>query len=244
MKPFFYKLNAADFLEKILSIPEAERGIFVLQFALDLVCAKSEEKFTKKIITEANIYQKKKVAAGKSGGLARSKNLKNAKNQSLEAPSITNGVFKHNSSKPQAEAKSCSSITQANSSSSSSNIKSLKEESKDVGTFVPPTQEQVADYCKLRENKVDPIRWRDFYLSKGWMVGKNKMKDWKAAVRTWERNTPNDTSYGAQGMAVLDELGRRANGSLDSERSDTWPEAVVCLEVKKLPTGRHDPEDS
>lgn len=53
--------------------------------------------------------------------------------------------------------------------------------------FVPPTVEEVASYCFERMSKVDPQRFVDYYTSNGWMVGKNKMKDWKAAVRTWEQ---------------------------------------------------------
>lgn len=56
--------------------------------------------------------------------------------------------------------------------------------------FVPPTPEDVRAYCKERGNNVDPDKFIDFYESKGWMVGKNKMKDWKAAVRNWERSEP------------------------------------------------------
>ena len=54
--------------------------------------------------------------------------------------------------------------------------------------FTPPTLEEVTAYCKERGNKVDPQRFIDFYESKGWMVGRTKMKDFKAAVRNWERN--------------------------------------------------------
>ena len=53
--------------------------------------------------------------------------------------------------------------------------------------FTPPTIEEVAAYCKERNNNVDAEQFIAFYTSKGWMVGKNKMKDWKACVRTWER---------------------------------------------------------
>lgn len=53
--------------------------------------------------------------------------------------------------------------------------------------FVPPTIEEVKAYCKERNNHVDAERFIDFYESKGWMVGKNKMKNWKACVRTWEQ---------------------------------------------------------
>lgn len=50
-----------------------------------------------------------------------------------------------------------------------------------------PTLEEVKEYCSERGNKVDPERWFDYYTSNGWKVGKNPMRDWKAAVRTWER---------------------------------------------------------
>lgn len=59
---------------------------------------------------------------------------------------------------------------------------------KDKKIFVPPTLEEVTAYCKERGGKVDPQRWLDFYTGKGFMVGKSKMRDWKACVRTWERD--------------------------------------------------------
>jgi hypothetical protein len=54
--------------------------------------------------------------------------------------------------------------------------------------FVPPTVEEIKDYCLERNNNVDANKFFDFYQAKGWMVGKNKMKDWKACVRTWEKS--------------------------------------------------------
>ena len=54
--------------------------------------------------------------------------------------------------------------------------------------FSSPSLEDVKAYCTERGKGVDPERWYDHYQSNGWMVGKTKMKDWKAAVRTWERN--------------------------------------------------------
>lgn len=54
--------------------------------------------------------------------------------------------------------------------------------------FTPPKIEEVREYCRSRNNNVDPEQFYDFYESKGWMIGKNRMKDWKAAVRTWERD--------------------------------------------------------
>lgn len=55
-----------------------------------------------------------------------------------------------------------------------------------MGRFTPPTLEEVEEYCFERNNNVDAQSFIDFYSAKGWMIGKNKMKDWKAAVRTWE----------------------------------------------------------
>lgn len=55
--------------------------------------------------------------------------------------------------------------------------------------FTPPTLEEVMEYCKERNNGIDPIQFFDFYEANGWIQGKGKpIKDWKAAVRTWERN--------------------------------------------------------
>lgn len=53
--------------------------------------------------------------------------------------------------------------------------------------FVKPTIEQISAYCLERKNKIDAGHFFDYYESKGWKIGKNPMKDWKAAVRTWER---------------------------------------------------------
>lgn len=57
--------------------------------------------------------------------------------------------------------------------------------------FVPPTADEVRAYCTERNNGINADDFVDFYTGKGWFVGKNKMVDWKAAVRTWERNRNN-----------------------------------------------------
>ena len=71
------------------------------------------------------------------------------------------------------------------------NVNDIKKKdtkvSKEKAHFVPPTLENVIGYCQEKGYKVDAQRFVDFYESKGWMIGKNKMKDWKAAVRNWAR---------------------------------------------------------
>jgi hypothetical protein len=59
--------------------------------------------------------------------------------------------------------------------------------------FIPPSLVEVTQYCKQRNNSVDPETFIDFYESKGWMVGKTKMKSWQASVRTWEKRDATKT---------------------------------------------------
>lgn len=68
-----------------------------------------------------------------------------------------------------------------------------KEEDKDnnnstASRFQIPSLEDVRDYCRMRGNSVDPQQFIDYYSANGWRVGKNPMKDWRAAIRTWEAN--------------------------------------------------------
>lgn len=87
-----------------------------------------------------------------------------------------------------------------------------------VRRFVKPTVEEVEAYCRERGNYVDAELFCDFYESKGWKVGSQTMKDWKAAVRTWEkgdgraaRKTPGGVSLGVDEW--IDERGERRYGT-------------------------------
>jgi len=63
-------------------------------------------------------------------------------------------------------------------STTNNNVKNEKK-------FIIPTFNDVLEYCMQNNLDVDGVKFINFYESKGWMVGKNKMKDWKAAIRTW-----------------------------------------------------------
>jgi len=65
--------------------------------------------------------------------------------------------------------------------------KNVKKEKNDRSIFIEPTYSDILEYCIERKNGVDVNKFLNFYSSKGWMVGKNKMIDWKACVRTWEK---------------------------------------------------------
>lgn len=67
--------------------------------------------------------------------------------------------------------------------------------------FFPPSLDEVKNYCIERGNRIDPHAWLDHYTSNGWMVGKNKMRDWRAAVRTWETRNKQATS-GRKGVVI------------------------------------------
>lgn len=68
-----------------------------------------------------------------------------------------------------------------------SKVKESKDNKNTIGRFTPPSVEEVAAYCKSRNNGINANEFIDFYSAKGWMIGKNRMKDWKAAIRTWEQ---------------------------------------------------------
>jgi len=70
--------------------------------------------------------------------------------------------------------------------------------------FIKPSLDEVKQYCLERDKGIDAEKWYNHYTSNGWKVGKNPMKDWKAAVRTWEREKNNNK----QGKMVLIENGK------------------------------------
>jgi hypothetical protein len=73
--------------------------------------------------------------------------------------------------------------------SPSAKKKSIKKE---IKKFVKPNIKEISEYCRSRHNSISAEKFYNFYESKGWMVGRNKMKDWKAAVRTWELKNKED----------------------------------------------------
>ena len=81
--------------------------------------------------------------------------------------------------------------------------------------FVPPTLTEVQDYIQKNSYSVDASTFIDFYTSKGWMVGSNKMKDWKAAVRTWQRKQKSSGNSSDIGVVLKD-------NSIDKYKDKGW----------------------
>lgn len=72
--------------------------------------------------------------------------------------------------------------------------KDIDKDKEKVKRFVKPTIEEIKSYCLERKNTVNAEKFFDFYESKGWKVGNQAMKDWRAAVRTWERSSSQKSS--------------------------------------------------
>ena len=80
-----------------------------------------------------------------------------------------------------------------------------KESNKTAKRFTPPTVDEVAEYCRERGNNIDAAHFVDYYSARGWELSKGrKLKDWKAAVRTWERNGYSKPRTGANGVRITD----------------------------------------
>ena len=107
------------------------------------------------------------------------------------------------------------------------NIKNYKEYKNNregkSRAFTAPSIEEISIYCRERSNGVDPQTFYDFYESKGWFVGKNKMKDWKAAVRTWEKREK--------------EKPQPKNAALNYEQRKYTDDDIAAIERKKLGIG-------
>lgn len=71
-----------------------------------------------------------------------------------------------------------------------------KSRTRSLRSFEPPTLREVTEYCMERNSDVDPEKFHAYYTSQGWYVGKNRMKNWQAAVRTWERNNHGGQFHG------------------------------------------------
>lgn len=96
-----------------------------------------------------------------------------------------------------------------------------KDKKNKKGRFAPPTLSEVQAYVNEKGYHIDAESFIDFYASKGWMVGKNKMKDWKAAVRTWEKRRKDEQRMGQVHNGTTDQNGRGVAGTAYGSGSGT-----------------------
>ncbi len=126
-----------------------------------------------RMVKDADV-SKKRALSGKNGGKSTQKTIRNFALANIEANT---------------------GIEYVSENVNEIDIVSIKKGK--ISKFEIPKISEIQEYCNERKNNVDPIKFFDFYSGKGWMIGKNKMQDWKACIRTWEK--PNDNNqYGKQ----------------------------------------------
>ena len=97
--------------------------------------------------------------------------------------------------------------------------------------FTPPSKEEVQAYIAEKGYSVDAERFIDYYTANGWMVGKNRMKDWKAAVRNWERSNGANTGTGNRERSRISETtGQRYGGATEFQPFVSATEAFASKE--------------
>lgn len=184
------------YMEQIKLLNNEQRGIlltaiysYVMETDLPDMDGMTEMAFSfirfqlEKDAAKYNEVCQKRREAGRAGGIAKAnailekQNVANLANATFEKQNIANAGKKKQTV-----------ANLADSDNDNEYENDIKEKINKKENFKPPTMEEVRAYCVDRGNDIDAQSFVDFYESKGWMIGKNKMKDWKACVRTWERN--------------------------------------------------------
>lgn len=170
-----------DYLEEMAALNDAEFGRLtraLLTYSMTgepIALCGNERFYAKRVMSQEDRFRasyEEQVSAlserGKAGAKARWGNTKNAK----ACLSITSNAKNGN--------------TETKTETKTNTLPPIGGKGKGA-RFAPPSLDEVTAYCRERGNGVDPEQFVDFYAAKGWRVGNQPMKDWRAAVRTWER---------------------------------------------------------
>lgn len=172
-----------SFSECLKSLPDKERLILydsIIDYALDEIepnldgCLKGMFALIKPQL-DANIRRWKNGCKG-GAPVGNQNATKNNQETTKEQPKTTNVQPNHNVN------------VNDNVNVNVNDNENKKEDIKEKRVFQTPTLSEIKDYILEKHYQVDAERFFDFYSSKGWMIGKNKMKDWRASVRTWARS--------------------------------------------------------
>lgn len=121
------------------------------------------------------------------------KNYENSKKRSASEPEA-NGERTESEPQPNEERTDTEPEANGELKVKGKRLKVKEENKRESRRFTPPTKQEVQQYISEQGYTVDADKFVDFYTSKGWMVGKNPMKDWKAAVRNWQRSQRQETT--------------------------------------------------
>ena len=195
MKSYIDEINAFNTWAELNPLPPSSE---LLWFKLMDICNRSgwPEWFTVsntrlneliKSTEKTSIAARDKLISAKLIEYQRGKKHAPGKYKMLSACDL----LEHKNWKNSSTTSSISSSTTSSTTSSNNKTKDIDKDIKEKDSkkkFTPPTVEEVRAYCLERKNSVDAEKFVNYYSSNGWMVGRNKMKDWRASVRTWERN--------------------------------------------------------
>lgn len=163
-------------------------------------------------IDQAQNRRKRAIENGNKGGRPNKTETKNNPNETQKNQTITQNNPDITQAKPNNNLNVNVNVNANDNDNVNDNVKSKgtsgEVPSSKSSRFIPPTLAEVEAYCFTRNNSVNAQQFIDFYSSKNWYVGKNKMTDWRASVRLWEsRSKTSPTSRGhPSGMAVDDSL--------------------------------------
>lgn len=107
-----------------------------------------------------------------------------------------------------------------------------KEISSDISkkkNFQKPILEEIKTYCLERKNNIDPEKWLDYYESNGWKVGKNPMKDWKAVIRNWERNSNSGNKSENHSNSLEDNLNQILGQNIVLKVTEKGGELIILM---------------
>ena len=190
-----------DYLEEMEALNDAEFGRLtraLLAYSMtgeQIALCGNERFYAKRVMAQEDRFKASydgisatRSEAGKAGAVARWQNSKrifaNGKNSKAMSANGNNGNTETN--------------TETNTDTLPSN--DGKSDTR-AARFTPPSADDVSAYVKTQGYHVNAERFVAFYEQKGWMVGKNHMKDWKAAVRSWETRWKEEHGGGCNGSA-------------------------------------------
>ena len=125
----------------------------------------------------------KRSESGKLGG--RPKKQKEAKKPNALIEKQKEAKKPNALIEKQTKAKKAVTVTDTDTDTDNDNVKKKR------WVFVKPSLQEIKNYCEYRDNDINPAQFFNYYESNGWKVGKNSMKEWKAAIRNWENNAFN-----------------------------------------------------
>jgi hypothetical protein len=197
MKDPAFLFYSQDFLVGTLTMSFEDKGKYITILAYMHQQGRLDEKTISLLVGSISDNLRLKFSVDESGLLFNKKLESEIEKRVKFSESRRNNGLQGGRPKKETEQKES---TRLSLGLASANLVENENENKDiikkgVANFIKPSYEEIKQYCIERKNNVDPNKFLNFYEAKGWMIGKNKMKDWKASIRTWESKTQQETKY-------------------------------------------------